>query len=264
MAHSGGVGARGVAARPAESAKSSRTGTATYGEGVRQRNIEREEKKEAKRRKGAPPEVSLEGAAPIVAEPVEVPRAAPPLTIDERREAVRRVRAHADEVVSILEGRGVPMPLLKQRLDDVRVWGDGLLDRFVEGRPTDEESLEIQAGLDAQKAAAEYVHEVRNRTDRGGVRTHPHFPYDSKEQALVAAALEGMHLSAQQTDALFALLHGGEGGASLLRQDLQADPRLLSRLALEEAADKMPRCVLYRPRPHLRMCCMRACSHARV
>ena len=237
---------------------------ATYGEGVRQRDSERaaraEEKRAAKRQRGE----LLQGAAPIVAEPVEVPRAAPPLTIDERREAVRRVRAHADEVVSILEGRGVPMPLLKQRLDDVRVWGDGLLDRFVEGRPTDEESLEIQAGLDAQKAAAEYVQEVRNRTDRDGGRTHPHFPYDSKEQALVAAALEGMHLSAQQTDAFFALLHGGEGGASLLRQDLQAEPRLLSRRALEEAADKMPRCVLYRPRPHLRMCCMRACSHARV
>jgi len=238
---------------------------ATYGEGVRQRDVERaaraEERKAAKRQRGEP----LQGAAPIVAEPVEeVPRAAPPLTIEERREAVRRVRAHADEVVSILEGRGVPMPLLKQRLKDVSEWGDGLLHRCVEGRPTDEESLEIQAGLDAQKVAAEYVQEMRNETGGDGVRKYPHYPYDSKEQALVAAALEGMHLSAQQTDAFFALLHGGEGGASLLRQDLQADPRLLSRRALEEAADKMPRCVVYRPRPHLRMCCMRACSHPRV
>ena len=123
---------------------------ATYGEGVRQRDIERaaraEEKRAAKRQRGE----LLQGAAPIVAEPVEeVPRAAPPLTIEERREAVRRVRAHADEVVSILEGRGVPMPLLKQRLTDVSEWGDGLLHRCVEGRPTDEMSLEIQAGLAA-------------------------------------------------------------------------------------------------------------------
>jgi hypothetical protein len=54
MDNSGGVGERGVAARLQESAKSrTRREMAVYGEGVRQRDIDRaEENREAKRRRG--------------------------------------------------------------------------------------------------------------------------------------------------------------------------------------------------------------------
>lgn len=87
------------------------------------------------------------------------------------------------------------------------------------------------------------VQDARNRTDEEGVRLHPHYPFENPEQERVSMALEAMQLSAQQTDALFHLLHGGDGHASLLRPDLATNPSHLSRRALEEAADKMPRSV---------------------
>ena len=118
MDKSSGVGARGVAARPAESAKSrTRREMAVYGEGVRQRDIDRaaraEENREAKRRRGE----LLEGAAPTVAQPVEVPRAWPPWGFEQRREAVWRARERAEDALDILCRRGVPMPLTKRRLE---------------------------------------------------------------------------------------------------------------------------------------------------
>ena len=191
------------------------------------------------------------GTVPHFAAPSEPPRGEqldagppePPLTIEQRRLAVRRARAHADEALDLLGSQGVPMPLTKQRLKEVCDWGEGLLNRGVDGRPRDTLSREIQAGLDAQRDAAMDVEDARNRTDEYGRKLHPYYPFESSDQERVSMALEAMHLSAQQTDALFNLLHGGDGHASLLRPDLATSPSHLSRRALEEAADKMPRSV---------------------
>ena len=161
-----------------------------------------------------------------------------------------RARAHAEEVLDLLGTQGVPMPLTKQRLKEVCEWGEGLLNRGVDGRPRDTLSREIQAGLDAQRDAAMDVEDARNRTDEYGRKLHPYYPFESSDQERVSMALEAMHLSAQQTDALFNLLHGGDGHASLLRPDLAANPSHLSRSALEEAADKMPRSVPVLVLPH--------------
>jgi len=98
---------------------------AVYGEGVRQRDIDRaaraEENREAKRRRGE----LLEGAAPNVAQPVEVPRAWPPWGFEQRREAVWRARERAEDALDILCRRGVPMPLTKRRLESA-CEGEGL------------------------------------------------------------------------------------------------------------------------------------------
>ena len=120
------MGEGGVAARPAEIAKSrTRREMAVYGEGVRQRDIDRaaraEENREAKRRRGE----LLEGAAPTVAQPVEVPRAWPPWGFEQRREAVWRARERAEDALDILCRRGVPMPLTKRRLESA-CEGEGL------------------------------------------------------------------------------------------------------------------------------------------
>ena len=220
----------------------------------RVRDRERAEKREAKRPRGD----LFEGTAPHFAAPSEPPRGEqfdagspePPLTIEQRRLAVRRARAHADEVLDLLGSQGVPMPLTKQRLKEVCDWGEGLLNRGVDGRPRDAVSREIQAGLDAQRDAAMDVQDARNRTDAYGRKLHPYYPFESADQERVSMALEAMQLSAQQTDALFNLLHGGDGHASLLRPDLAANPSHFSRRALEEAADKMPRSVPVLVLPH--------------
>jgi hypothetical protein len=57
------------------------------------------------------------GAAPNVAQPVEVPRAWPPWGFEQRREAVWRARERAEDALDILCMRGVPMPLTKRRLE---------------------------------------------------------------------------------------------------------------------------------------------------
>ena len=178
----------------------------------RVRDRERAEKREAKRPRGD----LFEGTAPHFAAPSEPPRGEqfdagspePPLTIEQRRLAVRRARAHADEVLDLLGSQGVPMPLTKQRLKEVCDWGEGLLNRGVDGRPRDAVSREIQAGLDAQRDAAMDVQDARNRTDAYGRKLHPYYPFESADQERVSMALEAMQLSAQQTDALFNLLHG--------------------------------------------------------
>ncbi len=89
----------------------------------RARDRERAEKREAKRPRGD----LIEGTAPHFAAPSEPPRGEqfdagppePPSTIEQRRLAVRRARAHADEVLDLLGSQGVPMPLTKQRLKEV-------------------------------------------------------------------------------------------------------------------------------------------------
>ena len=136
---------------------------------------------------------------PPRAEQRDARRAEHPLMIEQRREAVWRARAHAEEVLDLLGTQGVPMPLTKQRLKEVCEWGEGLLNRGVEGRPRDELSCEIQAGLDAQRDAAMNVQDARNRTDEEGVRLHLYYPFENPEQERVSMALEAMQLSGQQT-----------------------------------------------------------------
>ena len=79
----------------------------------RARERERAEKREAKRPRGD----LFEATTPHFAAPGEPPRAEqfdarppePPLTIEQRRLAVWRARAHAEEVLDLLGSQGVPM-----------------------------------------------------------------------------------------------------------------------------------------------------------
>ncbi len=75
-----------------------------------------------------------------------VPREAPALTVDERRAAAGRAMARARETLDSLQRQGVRMPLTNQRLEVTAQWGEGLLQRAVDGRPTDEASRAIQQG----------------------------------------------------------------------------------------------------------------------
>ena len=138
-----------------------------------------------------------------------VSREAPALTIDERRAAAGRAMARAREILAILRAQGAPMPLTEERLNEIEEWGEGLLQRGVDGRPMDDASRAIQQGLDEQKVSAEYVREMRRKVDESGNRVCPHYPYQSAEQEYVAS--RAMNLSAQQKDALFAMLHGEDG-----------------------------------------------------
>ena len=173
-----------------------------------------------------------------------VSREAPALTIDERRAAAGRAMARAREILAILRAQGAPMPLTEERLNEIEEWGEGLLQRGVDGRPMDDASRAIQQGLDEQKVSAEYVREMRRSVDASGNRVCPHYPYQSAEQEYVATRVDAMNLSAQQKDALFAMLHGEDGHPSLLRPDIQDAKRLLTRRALEDAEKNMPRCAL--------------------
>ena len=186
---------------------------------------------------------------------------APALTIDERRAAAGRAMARAREILDTLRAQGAPMPLTEQRLKEIEEWGEGLLQRGVDGRPTDDASKAIQQGLDEQKVSAEYVREMRREENASGIRVCPHYPYQSAEQEYVATRVDAMNLSAQQKDALFAMLHGEDGHPSLLRPDIQDAKRLLTRRALEDAEKNMPRCaVLCNLAPPLCACqvCMQA------
>ena len=51
----------------------------------------------------------------------------------------------------------------------------------MQGRPTDELSLGIQVGPDAQSASATYVQQVRNRKDADGIRLLPHWRRENAE-----------------------------------------------------------------------------------
>ena len=127
---------------------------------------------------------------------------APALTIDERRAAAGRAMARAREILDTLQQQGVRMPLTDhwQRLKDTAQWGEGLLQRAVHGRPTDEASRAIQQGLDEQKVSAEYVRHMRRREDASGKRVCRAgvWGISTRCDALIGTA---MHLSAQQKDA---------------------------------------------------------------
>ena len=122
---------------------------------------------------------------------------APALTIDERRAAAGRAMARAREILDTLPLQGVRMPLTDQRLKDIAQWGEGLLQRAVHGRPTDEASRAIQQGLDEQKVSAEYVRHMRRREDASGKRVCRAgvCGISTRCDALIGTA---MHLSAQQ------------------------------------------------------------------
>jgi len=119
----------------------------------------------------------------------------------------------------------VRMPLTDQRLKDIAQWGEGLLQRAVDGRPTDEASRAIQQGLDEQKVSAEYARDMRRREDESGkrVRRAGVWGNSTRCDALIGTA---MHLSAQQKDALFAMLHSEEGHPSCARP---SDGRIVPR-----------------------------------
>ena len=125
---------------------------------------------------------------------------APALTIDERRAAAGRAMARAREILDTLQRQGVRMPLTNQRLENIAQWGEGLLQRAVDGRPTDEASRAIHQGLDEQKVSAEYVRHMRRREDASGKRVCRAgvWGISTRCDALIGTA---MHLSAQQKDA---------------------------------------------------------------
>ena len=125
---------------------------------------------------------------------------APALTIDERRAAAGRAMARAREILDTLQRQGVRRPLTDQRLKDIAQWGEGLLQRAVDGRPTDEASRAIQQGLDEQKVSAEYARDMRRREDESGKRVCRAgvCGISTRCDALIGTA---MHLSAQQKDA---------------------------------------------------------------
>ena len=150
---------------------------------------------------------------------------APALTIDERRAAAGRAMARAREILDTLPLQGVRMPLTDQRLKDIAQWGEGLLQRAVDGRPTDEASRAIHQGLDEQKVSAEYARDMRRREDESGKRVCRAGVCGNSTRcdALIGTA---MHLSAQQKDALFAMLHSEEGHPSCARP---SDGRIVPR-----------------------------------
>ena len=108
------------------------------------------------------------------------------------------------------------MPLTDQRLKEIAQWGEGLLQRAVDGRPTDEASRAIQQGLDEQKVSAEYARGMRRQEEQSGKRVCRAGVCGNSTRcdALIGTA---MHLSAQQKDALFAMLHSEEGHPSCAR-----------------------------------------------
>ena len=150
---------------------------------------------------------------------------APALTIDERRAAAGRAMARAREILAILRAQGAPMPLAEERLNEIEEWGEGLLQRGVDGRPMDDASRAIQQGLDEQKVSAEYVRDMRRREDATGKRVYRArvCGISTRCDALIGTA---MHLSAQQKDALFAMLHSEEGHPSCARP---SDGRIVPR-----------------------------------
>jgi hypothetical protein len=154
-----------------------------------------------------------------------VPREAPALTIGERRAAAGRAMARAREILDTLQQQGVRMPLTDQRLEDIAQWGEGSLQRAVDGRPTDEASRAIQQGLDEQKVSAEYARDMRRREDESGKRVCRAGVCGNSTRcdALIGTA---MHLSAQQKDALFAMLRSEEGHPSCARP---SDGRIVPR-----------------------------------
>jgi hypothetical protein len=59
----------------------------------------------------------------------------------------------------------MPMPLTEQRLQEIAEWGEGLLQRGVDGRPMDAASRAIQQGLDEQKVSEGYVRDMRREVE---------------------------------------------------------------------------------------------------
>ena len=151
-----------------------------------------------------------------------MPREAPALTIDERRAAAGRAMAR---FWTLSSSKACGCRSQTRRLKDIAQWGEGLLQRAVDGRPTDEASRAIQQGLDEQKVSAEYARDMRRREDESGKRVCRAGVCGNSTRcdALIGTA---MHLSAQQKDALFAMLRSEEGHPSCARP---SDGRIVPR-----------------------------------
>ena len=157
-----------------------------------------------------------------------------------------------------------------RRLKDIAQWGEGLLQRAVDGRPTDEASRAIQQGLDEQKVSAEYARGMRRQEEQSGKRV----------------CRAGVCGNSTRFDALIGTTEGRplrdvaqRGGAPIMCKAVRRTNcpsgsrsvlthkglprRMCNRCAtarmrmesdcLRTSAEKMPRCVAHPPRPSLRM-----------
>jgi hypothetical protein len=148
-----------------------------------------------------------------------VPREAPALTIGERRAAAGRAMARAREILDTLQQQGVRMPLTDQRLKDMAPSGAracySALWMAVRRTKHLGRSSKVWMSRRCPRSTRVACAGRRNRVERGCVV--PEY---------VATRLDAMHLSAQQKDALFAMLHSEEGHASCARP---SDGRIVPR-----------------------------------
>ena len=139
------------------------------------------------------------------------------------------------EYIALLEAKGVPTALFRERVRDIQEWGGSVQFRNPNPRaPKSDAMKKIQHTLDGAVASEKSVREQR--------RNHPFYPYESEEQRRLAQTLSGIDMSQEAKESIFKALHGGDGKQSLLRADLQ-DSKLLSVKDIDRCAAKLPRYV---------------------
>ena len=164
------------------------------------------------------------------------------------------------DYIALLEAKGVPTALFRERVRDIQEWGRSVQIRKPNPRaPKSEAMKKVQHTLDGAVASEKSVREQR--------RNHPFYPYESEEQRRLAQTLSGIDMSQEAKESIFKALHGGDGKQSLLRADLQGS-KLLSVKDIDRCAAKLPRYVpslAARPKRSRAVCCvpaamLRACS----